>query len=72
MKKPTRACQKRMIQSDDAPHQIAWTHEEEIALAKGWVDVSENRKLGNSMKEAGFWCAVLMYMESNPKQYAHC
>ncbi|GKE53030.1 hypothetical protein Tco_1488186, partial [Tanacetum coccineum] len=42
MKNPTRA------------RQIAWTHEEEIALAKGWVDVSENNKLGNSMKEAGF------------------
>ncbi|GJS57484.1 hypothetical protein Tco_0652268 [Tanacetum coccineum] len=59
-KKPTRARQKRMIQSDDAPRQITWTHEEEITLAKGWVDVSENNKLGNSMKEAGFWCAVLM------------
>ncbi|GJT60121.1 hypothetical protein Tco_1003654 [Tanacetum coccineum] len=34
MKSLTRARQKRMIQSDDAPCQIAWTHEEEIALAK--------------------------------------
>ncbi|GJY15004.1 hypothetical protein Tco_0385426 [Tanacetum coccineum] len=53
-KKPTRARQNRMIQSDDAPRQIAWTHEDEIALAKGWVDVSENSKYGNSRKEAGF------------------
>ncbi|GJU10591.1 hypothetical protein Tco_1132987 [Tanacetum coccineum] len=53
-KKPTRARQKRMIQSDDAPRQITWRHEEEIALYKGCIDVSENSKLGNSMKEAGF------------------
>ncbi|GKE84939.1 hypothetical protein Tco_1558681, partial [Tanacetum coccineum] len=29
-KKPTRERQNRMIQSDDAPRQITWTHEEEI------------------------------------------
>ncbi|GKG31712.1 hypothetical protein Tco_0426662, partial [Tanacetum coccineum] len=39
-KKPTRARQKRMIQSDYVPRQIAWTREEVIALAKGWVAVS--------------------------------
>nr|GEW50664.1 hypothetical protein [Tanacetum cinerariifolium] len=33
---------------------IAWTDGEEYALAKGWVDVSEHSKLGNSRKEAGF------------------
>ncbi|GJX46071.1 hypothetical protein Tco_0271261 [Tanacetum coccineum] len=33
-KKPTRAHQKRMIQNDNAPWQIAWRHEEEIVLAK--------------------------------------
>nr|GEX50508.1 hypothetical protein [Tanacetum cinerariifolium] len=53
-KKVTKARQKRMIQSDDASRQIMWTHEEEIALAKGWVDVFENSRLGNSRKEAGF------------------
>ncbi|GJU06343.1 hypothetical protein Tco_1122773 [Tanacetum coccineum] len=37
-----------MIQSDDAPQQIAWTTEEEIALAKGWVAISENSKYGNA------------------------
>ncbi|GJS87508.1 hypothetical protein Tco_0770144 [Tanacetum coccineum] len=58
-----------MIQSNDAPRQNAWTHEEEIVLAKGWVDVSENSMLGNSRKEAGFWCAALAYMESQTKQY---
>ncbi|GJT10413.1 hypothetical protein Tco_0857455 [Tanacetum coccineum] len=68
-KKPTRVRQKRMIQSDDASRQIAWTHEEEIALVKGWVEVFENSKLGNSRKEAGFWCAVLAYMKSKTKQY---
>ncbi|GKB74329.1 hypothetical protein Tco_0935741 [Tanacetum coccineum] len=72
MKKPTRARQKWMIQSTDAPQQNARTHEEEIALAKGWVDVSENSMLGNSRKEARFWCAVLAYMESQsvtPRQW---
>ncbi|GKE47695.1 hypothetical protein Tco_1478953 [Tanacetum coccineum] len=28
------------------------------------VDAPCQSKLGNSMKEAGFWCAVLAYMES--------
>ncbi|GKD59314.1 hypothetical protein Tco_1296823 [Tanacetum coccineum] len=56
MKKPTRNRQKRTIQSDDAPRQTAWTTEEEIALAKGWVAVSENSKHGNARKQDGFWC----------------
>ncbi|GKB52562.1 retrovirus-related pol polyprotein from transposon TNT 1-94, partial [Tanacetum coccineum] len=33
-KKPIRGRQKRTIQSDDAPRQIAWTNAEEIALCK--------------------------------------
>ncbi|GJT33388.1 putative reverse transcriptase domain-containing protein [Tanacetum coccineum] len=33
-----------------------WTTKEEIALAKGWVAVSENSKDGNAKKQAGFWC----------------
>nr|GEY12359.1 hypothetical protein [Tanacetum cinerariifolium] len=45
------------------------THEEKIPLCKGWVDVSENNMLGNTMKDVGFWCAVLQYMESKTKQY---
>nr|GEY36045.1 hypothetical protein [Tanacetum cinerariifolium] len=69
--KPTREYQNRIIQSDDTPQQIAWTHEEEITLCKGWVDVSKNNMLGNSCKEAGFWCACLAYMESKTKQYGH-
>ncbi|GJV85804.1 hypothetical protein Tco_1525702 [Tanacetum coccineum] len=48
-----------MIQSDDAPRQIVWTTEEEIALAKGWVVVSENSKYGNARKEHGFWCETV-------------
>ncbi|GJW84333.1 hypothetical protein Tco_0157478 [Tanacetum coccineum] len=35
-KKSARARQKRMIQSNDAPRQIAWATGEEIALAKGF------------------------------------
>ncbi|GKD36910.1 hypothetical protein Tco_1257117 [Tanacetum coccineum] len=68
-KKPTRARQKRTIQSDDAPRQIAWTTKEDIALVKGWVAVSENNKYGNAIKEHGFWCEVLKYIESKTKQY---
>ncbi|GJS00514.1 glutathione S-transferase T3-like protein [Tanacetum coccineum] len=68
-KKPTKGCQKRMIQSDYVPRQTAWTHEEEIVLCKGWVDVSENSMLGNTRKDVGFWCAVLQYMESKTKQH---
>ncbi|GJY60598.1 hypothetical protein Tco_0461255 [Tanacetum coccineum] len=67
--KPTRARQKRMIQSDDALWQIAWTREEEITTAKCWVPVSENSKYGNGRKKAGFWCEVLDYMKSRTKQY---
>nr|GEY26788.1 hypothetical protein [Tanacetum cinerariifolium] len=46
-----------------------WTREEEIALCKGWVDVSENNMLGNTRKDAGFWCAILQYLENKTKQY---
>ncbi|GJV46421.1 putative reverse transcriptase domain-containing protein [Tanacetum coccineum] len=67
MKKPTRGRQKRTIQSDDVPRQTAWTHKEEIALCKGWVDVFENSMLGNTRKDAGFWCAVLQYLENKTK-----
>nr|GFA06029.1 hypothetical protein [Tanacetum cinerariifolium] len=68
-KKPTKARQKRMIQSVDAPRKIVWTYEEEIALAKGWVVISVNKKYGNARKEHGFWCEVLEYMETKTKQY---
>ncbi|GJX71340.1 hypothetical protein Tco_0308511 [Tanacetum coccineum] len=54
-KKPTRAHQKRTIQSDDAPRQIKWTTEEEIALAKGGVAIYENNKHGNARNQDGFW-----------------
>ncbi|GJT03774.1 hypothetical protein Tco_0838236 [Tanacetum coccineum] len=38
--------------------QIAWTTEEEIVLAKGWVSVSKKSKHGNAMNQDGFWCEV--------------
>ncbi|GKD72368.1 putative reverse transcriptase domain-containing protein [Tanacetum coccineum] len=41
-KNPTRGRQKRAIQSDDAPRQIAWTHEKEIALLHG----EQNKQCG--------------------------
>ncbi|GJU88525.1 hypothetical protein Tco_1300948 [Tanacetum coccineum] len=55
-KKATRNRQKKTSQSDDAPRQTPWTTEEEIALCKGWLAVSENSKHGNSRKQGGFWC----------------
>ncbi|GKB07480.1 hypothetical protein Tco_0835764 [Tanacetum coccineum] len=67
-KRATRNRQKKTIQSDDAPRQTPWTTEEEIALAKGWLAVSENSKHGNSRKQGGFWCEVLSYMESKTQQ----
>ncbi|GJY77175.1 hypothetical protein Tco_0482291 [Tanacetum coccineum] len=45
-KKPTRGRQKRTIQSDDAPRQIAWTNEEEIALCK--VHGEQNKAVRSS------------------------
>nr|GEU79904.1 alpha/beta hydrolases superfamily protein [Tanacetum cinerariifolium] len=54
-----------MIQSDDTPRQIAWTNEEEIALCKGWVYVSENSNVGNTRKDAGFLCEVLRVWEAS-------
>ncbi|GKE13044.1 hypothetical protein Tco_1416595 [Tanacetum coccineum] len=53
-KKATRNRQKRFTQTDDAPRQIAWTTEEEIALAKGWKPVSENSERGNARKKDDF------------------
>nr|GEW01640.1 hypothetical protein [Tanacetum cinerariifolium] len=50
-------------------NKIAWTNEEEITLCKGWVYVSENSRVGNTRKDARFWCEVLQYMESKTKQY---
>ncbi|GJZ54478.1 hypothetical protein Tco_0609363 [Tanacetum coccineum] len=69
MNKPTKSCQKRMIQSDDAPRKIALTTKEYIALAKGWIVISKNSKHSNARKQDGFWCEVLQYVESKTKQY---
>nr|GEW86350.1 hypothetical protein [Tanacetum cinerariifolium] len=45
-KKATRNRQNKTIERDDAPRQTPWTTVEEIALAKGWLAVSGNSKLG--------------------------
>ncbi|GJU62000.1 glutathione S-transferase T3-like protein [Tanacetum coccineum] len=68
-KKATRNRQKRMVQSDDAPRQTPWTMQEEIALCKGWLAVSENSKQGNLRKSSGFWYEVLSYIESKTGHY---
>ncbi|GJR25555.1 hypothetical protein Tco_1101787 [Tanacetum coccineum] len=67
--KPTRRRQKRTIQNENAPWQIAWTNEEGIALCESWVHVSESSKLGNTRKDVGFQTKVIEYMENKPKQY---
>ncbi|GJW99566.1 RNA-directed DNA polymerase [Tanacetum coccineum] len=46
----------------------AWTTEEEYALAKGWRAISENNQHGNARKKDGFWCEVMVYIESKTKQ----
>ncbi|GJX96871.1 reverse transcriptase domain-containing protein [Tanacetum coccineum] len=66
-KKATRNRQKRQVQTDDAPRQVAWTTEEEIALAKGWKSVSENSERGNARNKDGFWVEVMEYIESETK-----
>ncbi|GJZ95298.1 ribonuclease H-like domain-containing protein [Tanacetum coccineum] len=68
-KKATRNRQKKMSQSADAPRQTLWTTEEEIALCKGWLAVSENSRDGNAKKQSGFWVEVLEYVESKTKQH---
>ncbi|GJV88593.1 hypothetical protein Tco_1532531 [Tanacetum coccineum] len=65
--KPSRRRQKRTTQNEEAPRYIAWTNDEEIALCKGWVYVSENSVVGNARRENGFWSKVLRYMESKTK-----
>nr|GEX67911.1 hypothetical protein [Tanacetum cinerariifolium] len=70
-KKATRAHQKRTFKRDDAPQQTVWTAEEEIALAKGWLSISENSNHGNERRKAGFWCEVLQYIKSKTKQHDH-
>ncbi|GKB16082.1 putative reverse transcriptase domain-containing protein, partial [Tanacetum coccineum] len=54
-----------------SPNQTSLTStiKEEIALAKGWLAVSENSKDGNAKKQAGFWCEVLEYIERQTKQF---
>nr|GEY88242.1 hypothetical protein [Tanacetum cinerariifolium] len=60
---PSRRCQKRMlVQNEDAPQCTAWTHEKELALCKGWVQVSKNSLVGNARKADGFWTKVLRNM----------
>nr|GEX49578.1 hypothetical protein [Tanacetum cinerariifolium] len=69
--KPTRGCQKRTAQNDEAPWCTEWTNEEEIALCKGRIHVFENSVVGNTRKECGFWTEVLQHMESKTKAPGH-
>ena len=36
-----------------------WTEEQEVALAKAWVQVSECKKFGNDQKCDSFWNRIL-------------
>nr|GEU91352.1 hypothetical protein [Tanacetum cinerariifolium] len=68
--KPSRRRQKRMdsIPNEDAPRCTTWNNEEEIALCKGWVHVSENSAKGNARNTDGFWTEVLDYLGKKTKQ----
>ncbi|GKD55957.1 hypothetical protein Tco_1289344 [Tanacetum coccineum] len=57
--KPTRGRQKRTAQNENASRQTAWTNEEEIALCKCWVHVSEYSSKDNAGKDARFWTEIL-------------
>nr|GEY01559.1 hypothetical protein [Tanacetum cinerariifolium] len=52
--KPSRICQKWTTQNEEAPWCIAWTNDEEIALGKVWVYVSENSIVVNVRRDNGF------------------
>ncbi|GKC60799.1 hypothetical protein Tco_1088397, partial [Tanacetum coccineum] len=41
------------------------TVEEEIALCKGWVRISEDIVAGNSRKEDGFYLEIIQHMQTN-------
>nr|GEX80883.1 hypothetical protein [Tanacetum cinerariifolium] len=62
--------QKRTIQSDDALRQIALTNEEETALCKGWVYVSENSSVSNTRKDDGFGLRLQESGASDEDYYA--
>nr|GEY11745.1 hypothetical protein [Tanacetum cinerariifolium] len=65
--KPTRGRHKRTAQNKDASWSTACTNEEEIALCKGCVHVSENSVVGNARWESRFWTEVLRYVENKTK-----
>ncbi|GJR36850.1 hypothetical protein Tco_1212534 [Tanacetum coccineum] len=66
-KRATRARQKKFLV--DAPRQLSWTTEEEIALCKAWVFISENIVKGNNRNDDGFWGAILQYFESKTNTF---
>ncbi|GJZ53862.1 zinc finger, CCHC-type containing protein [Tanacetum coccineum] len=52
---------KKKPQKEKAEDQrcVPWTPEEETALCKGWVRISEDSIKGNARKERGFWVDIL-------------
>nr|GEV08746.1 hypothetical protein [Tanacetum cinerariifolium] len=58
---------RRQTTSEKKPHKekvedqrcVPWTPEEEIALCKCWVCISEDSVKGNARKEMGFWVDIL-------------
>ena len=49
---------KKKAFSTKAPREV-WPPEQEAALAKAWVQISESKKYGNEQKSDGFWKRVL-------------
>ncbi|GKC90824.1 3-ketodihydrosphingosine reductase-like protein, partial [Tanacetum coccineum] len=49
---------------DEGTWCIPWTPEEEIALCKGWVLISEDSVLGNTRKEKGLWTSYRLVYDN--------
>nr|GEZ00740.1 hypothetical protein [Tanacetum cinerariifolium] len=67
---PSKRRQKRAatVRNEDVPRCTPWTNDEEIALCKGWVHVSESSAKGNTRKTDGFWSEVLDYLGKKTNQ----
>ncbi|GJY75575.1 hypothetical protein Tco_0480691 [Tanacetum coccineum] len=68
-KKQTKGRQKRTIQRDDAPGILHGHMRKKLCCVKVGFTYFENSSVGNTRKDARFWCDFLQYMKSKTKQY---
>ncbi|GJU26762.1 hypothetical protein Tco_1165383, partial [Tanacetum coccineum] len=61
-KKPNGPEKKPQKEKAEDQRCVLWTPEEETALCKGWVRISEDSVKGNARKKRGFWVDILKYM----------